>query len=149
MISLWGPSAQCPVEIGHLISLQIVTRVSIEGHSLQGLADPWHNPSLSSRHWPTSVRPVIVIDTTFDEASSLFKIQVVSIGQGTPDKLATPAAGVSGHIAISNLSSPNGEQAVVLQPAAMYTVRKLWPLPNTYCYAFPRALWFYCLPNQV
>ncbi|KIM81067.1 hypothetical protein PILCRDRAFT_788257 [Piloderma croceum F 1598] len=73
-ISFRAPSAQCPVEIDHLISLQIVTRVSIEGYSLQGLADPWHDPSVSSMHWPTSVRPVIVIDTIFDETSSLFKI---------------------------------------------------------------------------
>jgi hypothetical protein len=144
-------STRCPVEIGHLISIQIISRVSIEGYSLQGLADPWHDPLLSSRHWPTSVRPVIVIDTAFDETSFLFKIQVVSIGQGTPDKPATAASGVSSRIAIRSRPSTSSTrgQTVALRPVAKYAAGKLWPVPNAYCYAFPRALWFYCLPNQV
>jgi casein kinase I family protein HRR25 len=118
-------------------------RTSIEGYSLQGLADLWRDPSLSSEEFATSARAVIVIDTNFDRTTSLFKIQVVSIGQGTPVKPAIPATGVSGPISLSTYpSQPLARgQTVVLGPD--------WPMSDTYCYAFPRALWFYCLPSQV
>ena len=117
-----------------------MARTSIEGYSLQGLTDLWHDPLLSSRKFSTAVRPAIIIDTSVDKTLSLFKILIVSLGQDNPVQTVTPAKGVSGHIALST-QRPGAGATVVLQPA--------WPMLNTYCYAFPRATWFYCLPNQV
>jgi hypothetical protein len=125
------------------VSVQILARTSIEGYSLQGLAGPWHDPLLSSHQFSTSARPAIVIATNFDQRRSLFMIQVVSVARGTRARPAIPAKGVSGHITLSSchLRPPDGGAAVVIQPA--------WLIPDTYCYAFPRAPWFYCLRNQV
>ena len=129
----------CPVEVGQLVSVQIMARTSIEGCSLQGLTDLWHDPLLSSKEFSTAARPAIIIDTSFDKTLSLFKILVVSVGRDNPVQTVTPAKGVSGHIALS--TQRRAGATVVLQPA--------WPMLNTYCYAFPRASWFYCLPTQV
>jgi hypothetical protein len=81
--------------------------------------EPWHNPFLSSKHFATSARPAIIIDTTFNQSTSVFVAQVVSVGKGTPVQLAGPAKGVSGHIAISThcLQQPEWEGTIVLQPA--------------------------------
>jgi casein kinase I family protein HRR25 len=133
----------CPVEAGQLVSVRIDARTSIEGYSLQGLTDLWHNPLLSSKEFSTSARPAIVIDVSFDKNMSLFKVQVVSVGKDTPVQSATPAQGVSCPVTISSYPPRRQPQeaTVVLRPA--------FPMWNTYCYAFPRASWFYCLPNQV
>ena len=127
-------ASDCPVDVGQLVHVQIVPRTSIEGYSMQAV-DPsyWHDPSLSSDEWRTFARPAIVINSAFDQSSSLYKILVVSLGRGIP------AEGTH----ILPVSTPLSVQggAVVPEPA--------WPMPETYCYAFPRATWFYCLPGQV
>jgi hypothetical protein len=134
---------QCPVKIGQLVSVQILARTSIERYSLQGLRQLWRDPLFSSKRFPTCARPAIIIDIRFDEIMSLFMVQIVSVGQGPPSHPAHPAEGVSGHIAVSTYPSKPAttDEGVVLQPA--------WPRPDTYCYAFPRAPWFYCVPEQV
>jgi hypothetical protein len=123
----------CPVEVGQLIYVKICARTSIEGYSLQDL-DPWHDPALSSAEWCTVARPAIVIDVKFDTVLSLYKIQVVSMGQGTPAKPGKPARKVFGPLSVQS-------ESIILNPA--------WPIPDTYLYAFPRAPWFHCLPYQV
>ena len=123
----------CPVEVGQLICVKINARISIEGYSLQAL-DPWHDPALYSEEWCTVARPAIVLDVKFDTDLSLYKIQVVSMGQGIPAESGKPAYKVSGPLSVQS-------ESIVLNPT--------WPMPDTYFYAFPRAPWFYCLPHQV
>lgn len=124
---------ECPVEVGQLIYAQVLARASIEGYSLQGL-DPWHDPALSFPEWNTVARPAVVIGVEFDPRKSLYKIQVVSIGRGTPANPGEPARGVAGPFPLQN-------ELIGITPS--------WPTPETYCYTFPRAPWFYCLPDQV
>ena len=124
---------KCPVEVGQLVCVRINARISIEGYSLQAL-DPWHDPALYSEEWCTVARPAIVLDVKFDTVLSLYKIQLVSMGQGTLAKSGKPARKVSGPLSVQN-------ESIVLNLT--------WPMPDTYFYAFPRAPWFYCLPYQV
>ena len=128
---------KCPVEVGQLILVQIVSRTSIEGYSMEANDQSyWHDPALSSEEWRTSARPAIVIGFQLDLSTSLYKIHVVSLGHGVPaDGILTVS------VSMSPLSSDDAGTAIVPEPA--------WPKADTYCYAFPRATWFYCLPNQV
>jgi len=87
-----------------------------------------------SEEWCTVAWPAIVLDVKFDTVLSLYKIQVASMGQGTPAKPGKPARKVSGPLSVQS-------ESIVLNPA--------WPMPDAYFYAFPRAPWFYCLPHQV
>jgi casein kinase I family protein HRR25 len=102
----------CPVEVGQLIYVKINARISIEGYSFQAL-DPWHDPALSSEEWSTVARPAIVLDVNFDTVLSLYKIQVISMGQGTPAKPGKPARKVSGPFSVQS-------ESIVLNPA--------WPI---------------------
>jgi hypothetical protein len=126
----------CPVEIGQLVNVQIDARVSIEGYSIQANDTSFlHNIEFTSDEWSTSAKPAIVINTVFDAHSSCHKILVVSLGCGTPatgTKFVTVAVAPSPHAL---------KHQVVIQPE--------WPKSQTYCYVFPHAYWFYCLPGQV
>lgn len=130
-------NSEYPVEVGQVVYVQIISQTSIEGYSMQA-GDPsyWNDPTLSSEEWRNPARPAIVIDSSFDKPSSLYKIRVVSLGRGTP-------ANNTINLAVSALPpSPVLEgDAIVPEPS--------WPMSDVYCYAFPRATWFYCLPGQV
>lgn len=137
---LEDPSAErqdCVLQPGQLVNIQIVSRESIEGYSIQA-TDPsyWFDPELSLSTWRNPARPAIVIDTETDRRSSYSKILVVSLGHGSPTR-AIPAIPIC---ADPSLRDSSGEK-IVPEP--------IWPMSHTYCYAFPRAYWFYCLPDQV
>jgi hypothetical protein len=125
-----------PPQPGQLVNVQIASRESIEGYSIQA-TDPsyWYDPELSSSKWRNPARPAIVIDTESDRQSSYSKILVVSLSRGSP----TGATPVIPFCASSPRDAPGEE--IVPEP--------IWPMSHTYCYAFPRAQWFYCLPGQV
>jgi hypothetical protein len=126
----------CLPQTGQLVHIQIASRESIEGYSIQD-AEPsyWRDPELSSSKWHNPARPAIIIDTKPDRWSSCSKILVVSLSQGS-QKRATPVIPL-----YASLPGGASDEKIVPEPT--------WSMSDTNCYAFPRAYWFHCLPGLV
>jgi hypothetical protein len=118
---------------GQIVCCQTDVRTTLEGYSARA-GDPlfWRDPSLSSEKWDTSVRPAVVLSVEMDEGTKLWSVRVVCIGRGT---LSTTDSNV---VPISPLPA---EGSVTPSP--------VWPLPDSYCYTFPRPMKFLCYPGEV
>lgn len=94
--------------------MQVLSRITIEGHSCQADASYWHDPDLSRDYWMTKRRPALVLETLLRE-KKYFVIKVVPIKLG-------PRAPGSIVVRLTNKGSCS-------VPG--------WPLDDALCYVFP------------
>ena len=117
----------CVVRPGQLVYVQILSRITIEGHSCQG-DSYWHDPDLSGDYWMTKRRPAIVLQTWLKE-KKYYVIKVVPIKLG-------PRAPGSTVMRLTNKESATDACAL---PG--------WPLLDAFCYVFPHCESFASVPQ--
>jgi hypothetical protein len=125
-------ASPCPVEIGQLVYVQLLPRLTIEGYTARAV-DPsyWHDPSLSGEAWQMSMIPAVVLQITQVDDGARHVIKVVSLMRGSP-------------------SVDRIQNAVPLPVKDMSIPPDTLPLlEDVYCYAFPRVNTFVCNPDQV
>jgi len=136
-----GDRSPCPVpndpsfalRSGQIVCCQIDTRTTLEGYSARA-GDPsfWRDPSLSPDKWNTAIRPAVVLQAEVDKRTLLWTIQVICIGRG---------ALISTEANIVPISSSPTNGSVMPSPT--------WPFSDSYCYAFPQPMKFFCYPGEV
>jgi hypothetical protein len=119
----------CVVRPGELVYVQVLSRITIEGHSCQADASYWHDPDLSGDYWMTKRRPAIVLQTWLKE-KKYYVIKVI------PIKLGSRALGGSSVIRLTNKESATDACSV---PG--------WPLDDAFCYVFPHPESFASVPK--
>jgi len=115
------------VELGQLVYVQVLPRMTIEGYTARTI-DPsyWDDPSLSGEEWRTSIIPAIVLQIKQFKAGARQSIKVIPLSRGP---LLIDA-----------------RHAVPLQ---IEDTSMLLTLPDVYCYSLPGVYTFVCDPDQV
>lgn len=128
--------AEAPIAAGRIVYVQVLPRETVEGIDLQLPGAPgWHDPSLSSTQCPTSAKPAIVLSVTKDESARKRHSAKVLILTRIHDPLDQRRN------ILFKLSATSGGKGVLRVP--------YWPMPDIYCYAYPRVVEITFLPTEV
>jgi len=121
----------CPVELGQLVYVQLLPRMTIEGYTARA-NDPsyYDNPSLSGEEWQMSMLPAVVLGVTQVDDGARHIIKVVPLVRGPP---SIDAAQDSVSLPIQDMLIPTDAFS---------------SLEDVYCYSFPRVNTFVCDPDQ-
>ncbi|KIM74543.1 hypothetical protein PILCRDRAFT_828099 [Piloderma croceum F 1598] len=124
-------SAPCPVELGQLVYVQVLPRMTIEGYTARAL-DPsyWDDPSLSGEEWRTSIIPAIILQISQVENGARHIIKAIPLRRG-PSSIDVAQDAVP--LRVNDMSIPTDA---------------LSPLEDIYCYSFLRVDTFVCDPDQ-
>ena len=120
----------CVVRPGQLVYVQVLSKITIEGHSCQADASYWHDPDLSGDYWMTKRRPAIVLQILLNRKKH-YVIKVVPIKLG-------PRTTGSSAMKLTNKGSATDACSI---PG--------WPLDDAFCYVFPRSESFVSVPQVI
>jgi len=109
------------------VYVQVLSRMTIEGHSCHADPSYWHDPDISGDYWMTKRRPVIVLETRLKE-KKYYMIKVVPIKLG-------PRAQSS----VMRLTKMESTTDACSVPG--------WPLIDAFCYVFPHLESFATVPQ--
>ncbi|KAG8708954.1 hypothetical protein FRC08_018617 [Ceratobasidium sp. 394] len=135
------PRPPPPVKVGQIVLVKILSSVTAEGYTIQAGHEKSYiqDPRFDLPEWATRPRPSVIMRVEWDEQRNQFCLEAIAITRRRGENQSFNMSCVP----ISSLGSQNinGSQPVI--PAGPD-----WPFEDSYCYAYRRAMKFYCLTTQ-